>query len=37
MGKRLSRIAVLGATALVLGLITAPAAHAQRRSAAWTW
>ena len=29
MGKRLSRIAVLGATALVLGLIAAPAAHAQ--------
>jgi hypothetical protein len=29
MGKRLTRIAVLGATALVLGLIAAPAAHAQ--------
>lgn len=29
MGKRLSRIAVLGATALVLGLIAAPGALAQ--------
>ena len=29
MGKQLTRIAVLGATALVLGLIAAPAAHAQ--------
>jgi hypothetical protein len=28
MSKRLTRIAVLGATALVLGLIAAPAAHA---------
>ena len=29
MGKRLTRIAILGATALVLGLIAAPATHAQ--------
>ena len=29
MSKRLTRIAVLGATALVLGLLAAPAAHAQ--------
>ena len=29
MGRRLSRIAVLGATALVLGLIAAPGAFAQ--------
>ena len=37
MGKRLTRIAVLGATALVLGLIAAPAAHAQAALPAWTW
>jgi hypothetical protein len=38
MGGRLGRIAVLGVTALVLGLIAAPGARAQAAaSTAWTW
>jgi hypothetical protein len=38
MGGRLGRIAVLGVTALVLGLIAAPGARRrQQPSTAWTW